>query len=151
MYPQPLQAWIEHPVFGPQMRQLLDEISEQHGPKPVLEEPDKSEGGSKRKAEQAAMEEPVKKKLKPIAEVDGTELVSFTLPRQPNISVHLHSGNAVSIQNSGDKDVTLKKSTVVAGYGRGNFAFQADMKAEACKTACQYVPYKLVDSNTEAR
>ena len=44
MYPQPLQAWIEHPVFGPQMRQLLDEISEQHGPKPVLEEPDKSGG-----------------------------------------------------------------------------------------------------------
>ena len=142
--------WLEHETLGPQFKQLLDQIVEKYGPKPSG---DAAEGEKKkRKIETSASEEgTAPKKLKAISEVDATDMVTFALVKQPGVAVRICAGNHVYIQNSGAQDVTMKKSTVVAGFGKGSFVFEKDKAADAAKTAAKDIPYRLVDSSTEAR
>ena len=148
------QTWLEHEVLGPQFKQVLDGIVEKYGPKPAAQSGEAADGEKqkKRKIDPGSTGEDgsASKKLKAISEVDAADMVTFALMKQPGLTVRICAGNQVYIQNGGAQDVTVKKSTIVAGYGKGSFVFEKDKVADAPKTAAKDIPYRLTDSSTEA-
>ena len=57
-----------------------------------------------------------------IQSLPANPLQEVSFQKQPELQIKVFVGNKVYVANTGDKDVTIKRGTLLCGYGQGRFA-----------------------------
>ena len=107
----------------------MNSVVEEFGPLPQAPVNKEAATSAKKRAAEDGLSSMVQKKLKTHSECTATELMAFPLlsSRQTKVVVRVCTGHVIYLQNNDkDAEAVMKQSTLICGFGRGDFQWGGD-------------------------